>query len=563
MLRFQVHNARERQQLEHEKGPIEFGRGPRRNNVPRCSIQDAYVSKDHVRLEEMPNDQIRVENLSAKQPIVLADSAIAPGAWAMLTPPVRLGIGDSFIDVEPAFPEEVEQDSMKTVVKPLRARTTAEARESLMALDATPTPETLTHWFEAVVAVQRSSPSSPEYYDQTARALVDLVFLDSGLVLLRNGDAWRVVARAYRDEGVPGREFSYAILNRVVAERRTYYKTGGGTSQSDSLYNVHSVVASPILDAQDKVIGALYGSRGRGPRARDIGPLEGQMVQVLASTVGAGLVRLEQDTRATQLRVAKEAAEAADRTKSQFLANMSHELRTPLNAIIGYSEMLQETARDDGQEDFIPDLEKITTAGKHLLDLINDILDLSKIEAGRMTLNPEQFAVAPMIQQVLSTIHPLVQKNANTLDVCDTSNLGEMVADPMRLRQCLLNLLSNASKFTEKGTIRLTVERINHQNKEWVVFRVSDTGIGMTPEQLQRLFKPFTQADASTTRKYGGTGLGLTISLKFCQMMGGDITVESEPDKGSVFTIYLPAQGDPGAGGGGSTAATVVPPGKK
>jgi signal transduction histidine kinase len=543
MLRFQVHNSRERQQLEHAAGPIEFGRGPKRNNMPRCSIQDAYVSKDHVRLEEMPNGQIRVENLSAKQPIVLAEGAIVPGAWAMLTPPLRLGIGDSFIDVEPALPEEeVEQEALKTVVKPLRARTTAEAKESLLAFETAPTPETLTHWFEAVVAVQRASPASPEYYDQTARAMVDLVSLDSGLVLLRNADAWRVVARAFRDDGVPGRECSYKILNRVVTEGRTYYGMPSTASASDSLFHVHSVVASPIFDAQDQVVGALYGSRGKSPRSRPVGPMEAQMVQVLASAVGAGLVRLEQDARAGHLRVAKEAAEAADRTKSQFLANMSHELRTPLNAIIGYSEMLQEMARDDGVDSFIPDLEKITSAGKHLLELINDILDLSKIEAGKMTLSVDKFAVAPLIQQVVGTVHPLVQKNGNTLEVSDTSNLGEMVADPMRIRQCLLNLLSNASKFTEKGTIRLTVERVQHQDRGWVIFRVSDTGIGMTPEQLQRLFKPFTQADASTTRKYGGTGLGLTISLKFCQMMGGDITAESEAGKGSTFTIYLPEQ---------------------
>ncbi len=508
----------------------------------------------------MPNGQIRVENLSAKQPIVLGDSGLGPGAWAMLTPPVRMAIGDSFIDVEPGLHEDDAPESLKTVLKPLRARTTAEARESLKAMDAAPTPETLTHWFEAVVSVQRSSPASPEYYEQTARAMVDLVFLDSGQVLLRSGDAWRVVARAFRDEGVPGRGFSYAILNRVVAERQTYYKSGMNSSQSDSLYHVHSVVASPIFDAQEQVVGALYGTRARSPRSRDIGSMEAQMVQVLASAVGAGLVRLEQDARATQLRVAKDSAEAADRTKSQFLANMSHELRTPLNAVIGYSEMLQEMARDDGVDDFIPDLEKITAAGKHLLDLINDILDLSKIEAGKMTLSMEKFAVAPLIQQVVGTVHPLVQKNGNTLEVSDTSNLGEMFADSMRIRQCLLNLLSNACKFTDKGTLRLTVEKVRQHERGWVVFRVSDTGIGMTPEQLQRLFRPFTQADASTTRKYGGTGLGLTISLKFCQMMGGDITAESEAGRGSTFTIYLPEQCDP-AGVVTTTAATVVPVG--
>jgi signal transduction histidine kinase len=545
MLRFHVHNARERQQLEHAAGPIEFGRGPRRNNVPRCSIQDAYVSKDHVRIEEVGNGEMRVENLSTKQPIVLADGMIQPGAWAMVRPPVRLGVGDSFIDVEPGLPDDVEHEALQTVMQPLRAKSTIEARETLMNLGTapgqTPTPERLAGWFEAVVAVQRASPASPEYYDQTARALVDLVALDSGLVLLRHSDAWRVVARAFRDEGVPGREFSHAVVNRVVAEGRTFYQSRVNSSQSDSLYHVQSVVASPIFDANDQVVGALYGTRGRSPRSREIGPLEAQLVQVLASAVGAGLVRLDQDQRASQLRVAKEAAEAADRTKSQFLANMSHELRTPLNAIIGYSEMLQEMARDDGLGDFIPDLQKITTAGKHLLELINDILDLSKIEAGKMTLSPETFDLPVLIQQVVATVHPLVQKNANTLEVSASANLGPMHADGTRLRQCLLNLLSNACKFTEKGTITLKADRQQHHGREWFVFRVSDTGIGMTPEQLQKLFSRFSQADASTTRKYGGTGLGLAITKGFCQMMGGDVTVESEIGKGSAFTIYLPA----------------------
>jgi signal transduction histidine kinase len=396
------------------------------------------------------------------------------------------------------------------------------------------------------VAVQRATPTSPEYYDQTARALVDLVNLDSGLILLRNGDAWRVVARAFRDEGVPGREFSYTILRRVVQERRTFYQSGMNSSQSDSLYHVQSVVASPIFDAQDQVVGALYGSRGRSPRAREIGDLEAQLVQVLASAVGAGLVRVEQEMRASQFRVAKEAAEAADRTKSQFLANMSHELRTPLNAIIGYSEMLQEMARDDGVDGFIPDLEKITSSGKHLLGLINDILDISKIEAGKMTLSPELLDVGPLVEQMLSTIRPLVQKNSNTLTLSDTTNLGKMVADAMRLRQCLLNLLSNACKFTDKGTIAVTVERLMHLGREWLMFRVADTGIGMTPEQLKRLGGRFDQADDSTTRKYGGTGLGMAITLAFCKMMGGDLKVESEMGKGSTFTMYLPAGLDKG-----------------
>ncbi len=238
-------------------------------------------------------------------------------------------------------------------------------------------------------------------------------------------------------------------------------------------------------------------------------------------------------------------AEDANRTKSEFLANMSHELRTPLNAIIGYSEMLEEDAEDVAQEQFIPDIRKIRDSGKHLLGLINDVLDLSKIEAGRMELYMESFAIAPMIQEVAATMRPLVEKNGNTLTINCPSDLGTMRSDMVKVRQNLFNLLSNASKFTERGKIQLDVEKqegssSNGEKPDWIVFKISDTGIGMNPEQMQQLFQAFSQADASTTRKYGGTGLGLAITKRFATMMGGDITVESEYGKGSTFTLKLP-----------------------
>jgi signal transduction histidine kinase len=238
---------------------------------------------------------------------------------------------------------------------------------------------------------------------------------------------------------------------------------------------------------------------------------------------------------------AQEAAEQANRSKGIFLANMSHELRTPLNAIIGYGEMLLEEAEDLGQPGFIPDLQKIHAAAKHLLALINDILDLSKIEAGKMDLYYETFDVASMIQDVMATIAPLVKKNANALKVHCADDLGAMRADLTKVRQTLFNLLSNACKFTEHGTITVEVTRETGDGGGWVTFRVRDSGIGMTPEQMEKLFQEFSQADASTTRKYGGTGLGLAISRKFCRLMGGDITVESTVGQGSTFTITLPA----------------------
>ena len=244
--------------------------------------------------------------------------------------------------------------------------------------------------------------------------------------------------------------------------------------------------------------------------------------------------------RTSELAHTVELAEAANRTKSAFLANMSHELRTPMNAIIGYSEMLVEEAEDLGQETFVPDLKKIQSAGKHLLELINDVLDLSKIESGKMTLYCEDIEVAAMVRDVEATIMPLLKKNRNTLATEIPEDVGLMHSDLTKIRQSLFNLLGNAAKFTQDGTIRLVVTTHTKKRRQFVSFAISDTGIGMKPEQLSRLFEPFTQADESTTRKYGGTGLGLAISRRFCRMMEGDIEAASTEGQGSTFTITLP-----------------------
>jgi signal transduction histidine kinase/CheY-like chemotaxis protein len=244
-----------------------------------------------------------------------------------------------------------------------------------------------------------------------------------------------------------------------------------------------------------------------------------------------------------QLVQSEQRARAATQAKSHFLANMSHELRTPLNAIIGYSEMLQEEAQDSGQESFIPDLKKINRSGRHLLDLINDVLDLSKIEAGKMELYLETFDIPNLLEDVSTTVQLLVQKNSNTLEVRCPANLGAMRADMTKVRQSLFNLLSNASKFTKNGKITLEAAReISPTKADWIVFRVSDTGIGMTPEQQDRVFEAFSQADSATARDFGGTGLGLTITKTFCRMMSGDVALTSEPGKGTTFTIRLPTE---------------------
>jgi len=237
---------------------------------------------------------------------------------------------------------------------------------------------------------------------------------------------------------------------------------------------------------------------------------------------------------------AKRTAENASRAKSSFLANMSHELRTPLNAIIGYSEMIEEEIQDTGQFRNVQDVKKIQSAGKHLLSLINDVLDLSKIEAGKMGLHLETFDVAQMVQEMVATFQPTVAKNSNTLEVSLAEDLGLMRADVTKVRQILFNLLSNACKFTSHGTVSIDVARTETSDRQWIRFRVRDTGIGISPEQQTNLFEEFAQADVSIARKFGGTGLGLAISHRFAQLMGGHFSAESELGKGSIFTVHLP-----------------------
>ena len=297
---------------------------------------------------------------------------------------------------------------------------------------------------------------------------------------------------------------------------------------------------------------------------------DGRWIQVNErKTANGGVVAIYADItelkhHEAELAEARDAADAANQTKSTFLANMSHELRTPLNAIIGYSEILQEDAADKGDKAAIDDLQQIEGAGRHLLGLINNILDLSKIEAGKMDVFIEPIDIQAMVTEVLSIVRPLADKSENVVEVVCPADIGSFRSDQTKVKQCLLNLMSNANKFTDKGTLTLAVA---HEGGSQVCFRVSDTGVGMTQEQLGRLFEAFSQADASTTKRFGGTGLGLAITKRFCTMLGGDVTVESTPGKGTTFIIRLPDQGvaataveapAPAAAADGRTTVLVV-----
>lgn len=379
--------------------------------------------------------------------------------------------------------------------------------------------------------------------DPTGNHLLRLAAWDDGVERYAEFRRGRAARTLLSGETLPGRAWQSRQLVWASREEAAPEAEDAG---------VASVLALPAVSG-DQVVAVLnfFAPRAQAASLAD-DECGAQMLQAFAAEIGAVILH----TRAEEELVrARDAAEVANRTKSLFLTNMSHELRTPLNAIIGYSEMLQEEAQDLGQDEFVPDLVKINGAGKHLLGLINDILDLSKIEAGKMDLYLETFDVGEMVQDVTTTILPLVMKKNNSLNVVCPAAIGEtraglagpMRADLTKVRQILFNLLSNASKFTEEGEITLTVERQRQPSpagkpEEWVRFSVTDSGIGMTPEQLARLFQPFQQADNSTTRKYGGTGLGLVLTRLLCEMMGGEVSVASEMGVGSTFTVRLPVE---------------------
>ena len=267
-----------------------------------------------------------------------------------------------------------------------------------------------------------------------------------------------------------------------------------------------------------------------------------RQIELLTTFADQAVIAIENVRLFDEIQDKNRQLQQASENKSQFVSSMSHELRTPLNAIIGLTDMLVTHAARFGTEKAQEPLQRVNRAGTHLLGLINQVLDLSKIEAGKLELNPQTVQLAPLINEVIGTAGQLAEQNKNRLVVDAQENLGALTVDPMRLKQILLNLLSNACKFTKEGEIRLRARRVAN-GRDWIEFAVADTGIGMTPEQQAKLFEEFSQADAATAQRFGGTGLGLALSRKLARMMGGDVTVTSEPGKGSMFTVRLPSSG--------------------
>jgi len=271
----------------------------------------------------------------------------------------------------------------------------------------------------------------------------------------------------------------------------------------------------------------------------EVRPFTDKQIELVTTFADQAAIAIENVRLFEEIQDKNRQLQQASEHKSQFVSSVSHELRTPLNAIIGLTEMMVKNATRFGTEKAQEPLQRVNRAGTHLLGLINQVLDLSKIEAGKLELNPQTVQLGPLIKDVISTAGQLAEQNKNRLVVDAQENLGALTVDPMRLRQILLNLLSNACKFTKEGEVRLRARRVANGGR-WVEFAVADTGIGMTPEQQAKLFEEFSQADATTAQHFGGTGLGLAITRKLARMMGGDVTVTSELGKGSVFTVRLP-----------------------
>ena len=484
-------------------------------------------------------EPVWIRNVQEDAQFLRRGSGDEPGIESAFGFPIKAGgrvvaILEFFAE-SPMDPDEVFMDTMATVGEQVgRVFERKQAQDELA--------EQADRIRSLYTVVARADWSIDRQIEETLSIGCRLLDLDIGIASHIVGDTYTIAhVHAPGLDLSPGQTFelgdTYCSITLEASRPVAINSMGTSEWQSHPCYlqmQLESYIGVPLWVRGER-FGTLNFSRlaVREPfRDTDI-----DFVQLMGRWVSTMIERREY---IEELQAARLLAEDANQSKSEFLANMSHELRTPLNAIIGYSEMLQEDAEDEGREQLSADLDKINDAGHHLLSLINDVLDISKIEAGRMEVFAETFEVADLIGEVTTTVQPLIEKGGSVLEVEVADDLGSAHTDQVKVRQNLLNLLSNAAKFTEKGTVRLRVQRSTRDDGEWLRFEVDDTGIGMTAEQLDRVFDSFTQADVSTTRRFGGTGLGLAITDRFCQLLGGEIRVTSEPGQGSCFRMDLP-----------------------
>jgi signal transduction histidine kinase len=478
-------------------------------------------------------------------------------ADGVLAPPVTLGGARSTIDVPMLKDDEligafsIYRQEVRPFTEQQIALLTNFADQAVIAIENTRLLNELrqslqqqTATADVLKVISRSTFDLKSVLNTLVESVAQLCEADMVAIRRPKGSTFLHVAsrgapREYNEymENRPIEPDRGTVAGRVLLERKSIHIPD---VQADPEYTMvgitrqagfHTILGVPLLREGNPIGVVLLGRN-------TVRPFSDKQIELVTTFADQAVIAIENVRLFDEIQEKSRQLAEASQHKSQFLANMSHELRTPLNAIIGVTEMLREDAEALKQD--IEPLDRVLGAARHLLALINDILDLSKIEAGRMDLHLESFALALLIDGVIKTIEPLVAKNENQVAVhCDAA-IGTMYADQMRLRQALLNLMSNANKFTDRGTITIKAGQRQQNGREWITLAVTDTGIGMTAEQMAKLFQEFSQASSSTASKYGGTGLGLAISRRFCQMMGGDITVESEPGKGSTFTIRLP-----------------------